>query len=175
MTTFTATLLRMGQNGEKTGWTYFYVPNAVTDLLSLGQKTSFRVKGLLDDFPIKLVALLPMGDTGEAENASFIIPVNAAMRRGIGKEAGATVRVILALDSDPLPQSDDLLLCLEDEPDALASFNKLPPGHRNYYVKWIESAKTPVTKAKRIAQTLTAMTQSLSYGEMMRANKTAVE
>ncbi|MBO0939750.1 DUF1905 domain-containing protein [Fibrella sp. HMF5335] len=175
MTTFTAMLRRMGQNGEKTGWTYVYVPNAITDLLNPGQKVSFRVKGSLDDFPIKLVALIPMGDHGGDEDASFIIPVNAAMRRGIGKEAGASVRTTLALDTDPLPQSDDLLLCLEDEPDALATFNRLPPSHRNYYFKWIESAKTPETKAKRIARTLTAMTLNLSYGEMMRANKTAAD
>ncbi|MBO0932681.1 YdeI/OmpD-associated family protein [Fibrella aquatilis] len=171
MSSFVATLLRMGQNGEKTAWTYIYVPNAITDVLSPGQKTSFRVKGLLDDFPLKLVALIPMGNTSEVEDASFIIPVNATMRRGIGKEAGATVRVTLALDTDPLPQSDDLLLCLDDEPGALANFNKMPPSHRNYYYKWIESAKTHETKAKRIAMTVKGMARGLTYAEILKLGR----
>ena len=171
MISFTAELMRMGQNGEKTGWTYFYVPNAVAEALKPGQKASFRVKGLLDDFPIKLVATIPMGSRTEFDDASFIIPVNADMRRGIGKEAGATVRVMLDLDTDPLPQSDDLLICLADEPVALANFEKIPLSHRNYYFKWIESAKTHETKTKRIANTVTGMSRGLTYAEILRLEK----
>lgn len=171
MISFIAELMRMGQNGEKTGWTYFYVPNAVAEALKPGQKASFRVKGMLDEFPIKLVATIPMGSRAEVDDTSFIIPVNADMRRGIGKEAGATVRVTLDLDTDPLPQSDDLLLCLADEPTALANFEKMPLSHRNYYFKWIESAKTHETKAKRIANTVTGMARSLTYAEILKLGK----
>ncbi len=163
--------MRMGRHGEKTGWTYFYVPNAVAEVLKPGQKASFRVKGLLDDFPIKLVSTIPMGSRAEIDDASFIIPVNADMRRGIGKEAGATVRVMLELDTDPLPQSDDLLICLADEPVALAYFEKITPSHRSYYVKWIESAKTHETKAKRIANTVTGMARGLTYAEILKLGK----
>lgn len=171
MTTFAAELMRMGQNGEKTGWTYFYVPDSVANALRPGQNTSFRVKGLLDHFPIRLVSLIPMGNKAEVDDASFIIPVNATMRRGIRKEAGATVQVTLELDTDPLPQSDDLLLCLADEPAALANFEKMPLSHRNYYFKWIESAKTPETKAKRIARTVIGMARSLTYAEILKMDK----
>jgi hypothetical protein len=168
MTTFTAELMRMGPNGEKTGWTYFYVPDAVAEALKPGQKASFRVKGLLDEFPIKLVSTIPMGSRAEVDDASFIIPVNADMRRGIGKEAGAKVRVMLELDTDPLPQSDDLLVCLADEPAALATFEKMPLSHRHYYVKWIESAKTHKTKAKRITNTVIGMARGLTYAEILK-------
>ncbi len=43
-------------------------------------KQSFRVKGLLDNHPIAQTALLPAGD------GAFILPINAAMRKGIGKK-----------------------------------------------------------------------------------------
>ena len=87
-------------------------------MLKPGQKTSFRVKGTLDAYAIKLVALIPMGQSGETDGA-FIMPVNAIMRRGIRKEAGATVRVELAADNDPMLISADLMTCLADDPAAL--------------------------------------------------------
>ena len=40
-----------------------------------------------------------------------------------------------------------------------------------YFSKYIESAKTSATKAKRIALTMEAMLKGMSYPEMIRANK----
>ena len=171
MITFTTALLRMGRNGEMTGWTYLYVPDAIAEALKPGQKAAFRVKGLLDNFPIKFVSTIPMGNRATVDGASFIIPINSDMRRGIGKEAGAMVRVTLTLDTDPLPQSADLLICLEDEPVALATFNNMSPSHRTYYVKWIESAKTHETKTKRIANTVIGLARGLTYAEILKLGK----
>ncbi len=165
MQTFTALLEKFGSKGEKTGWTYFVVPPDVSDVLCPGQKTSFRVKGQLDQLTIKAVALLPMGD------GTFIIPINADMRRNLRKEAGSTLRVQLAFDDNPQLESADFLLCLEDEPQALAFFNTLPKGHQNYFSKWIESAKTSETKAKRIAQAVHGLSMRFGYGEMIRYYK----
>jgi len=165
--TFTALLQRFEQKGEKTGWTYIEIPSHVSDALSPGQRTSFRVKGTLDALAIKFVALLPMGQAGSADSA-FIMPVNADMRRGIRKEEGATVRVELALDTDSMPLSSDLLACLDDEPAALAFFNTLPKGHQTYFSNWIEEAKTVDTKTRRITQAVTGLSMGLGYGEMIR-------
>ncbi len=162
MPTFTTTLLKFGDKGEKTGWTYIHIPLDITEAMRPGQKTAFRVKGKLDELAISQVAVLPMGD-GE-----FIIPINADMRRGVRKEAGASVRVALEADDSPRPLSADLLVCLEDAPDALAYFQQLSQGHQRYFSNWIGEAKTAATKTKRITQAVMGLSMKLGYGEMIR-------
>jgi hypothetical protein len=162
MHTFTALLQRFDEKGEKTGWTYITLPTAVSEAMKPGQKTSYRVKGTLDNYAIKQVALAPMGD------GQFIIAINATMRRGIRKEAGATIQVSLDVDNDPFPISPDLLSCLEDEPAALQFFNTLAKGHQQYFSNWIESAKTIDTRTKRLTQAVTGLALGLGYGEMIR-------
>ena len=61
--------------------------------------------------------------------------------------------------------------CLADEPTALAHFNSLAGSHRNYFSKWIESAKTEETRAQRIARAVNAIALKLGYSEMMRMGK----
>ncbi len=172
MQTFTALLQRFDQKGEKNGratlgWTYIEIPTTVSEALKPGQKTSFRVKGSLDAFAIKLIALIPMG-TVDGSEGSFIMAINATMRRGIRKEAGATVRVELDVDDSPMLISADLMACLADDPAALDFFNTLPKGHQSYFSNWIESAKTLDTKTKRITQAITGLSRGLGYGEMVR-------
>nr|MCU0326448.1 YdeI/OmpD-associated family protein [Spirosomataceae bacterium] len=125
-------------------------------------RKSFRVKGRIDDFVLKMVSLLPMGDGG------FIIPINNEMRKVIHKKEGKIVEVSLEEDTDEFVISPDLMACLEDEPKALAEFNKLPKSHQKYYSNWIESAKTIETKTKRILMTVNGFNMGMDYGEMMR-------
>lgn len=165
MIEFTTTLLRFGEQGEKTGWTYIDMPIAVTDALKPGQKTSFRVQGMLDAYPLERVALLPMGD------GRFVMPINATMRQHIRKEAGASVRLLVRVDDSPVPLSADLLACLDDEPQALAFFETLSRGHQVYFSQWIERAKTIETKTKRITQAINGLRMGLGYGEMIRYYK----
>jgi Domain of unknown function (DUF1905)/Bacteriocin-protection, YdeI or OmpD-Associated len=162
MTTFQTILQKFGEKGEKTGWTYVEIPADIAQQIKPNTKVGFRVKGSIDNFSIKLVALLPMGE------GDFIIPINADMRRGIRKEEGAMVTLTLEEDTDELPQSEELLMCLEDEPKALEAFLKMPKGHQNYYTKWIESAKTIETKTKRITMTVHGLAMGMDYGQMIR-------
>jgi len=46
----------------------------------------------------------------------------------------------------------DLATALAAEPQAQQFFNSLATFYRNTYVKWIEGAKRPETRAKRIAE-----------------------
>ena len=108
---------------------------------------------------------MPMGD------GNFILSVNAEMRKAIKRNHGAMVEVELSVDTSEFKIDSDLMECLNEDQEALAYFNKLPPSHRNYYSKWIESAKTEDTKAKRIALTLNALSKQMNYGEMLRENK----
>ena len=165
MVSFAVVLKKFGEQGEKTGWTYFEIPPEIAARLKPGQKQSFRVKGFLDSFPIQQVSLLPMGDGG------FIMAVNAAMRKGIGKRHGASVKVRLEADEAVFKPDTELMTCLEDEPAALAFFNSLAPGHQRYFSNWIGSAKTEQTKAKRIAAAIRALERHQNYGAMMREMK----
>ncbi|GAA4469335.1 hypothetical protein GCM10023189_56220 [Nibrella saemangeumensis] len=162
MVVFTAQLLKFGSKGEKTGWIYIDIPATLANELKPGTKQSFRVKGQLDNHPIKSVALLPMGD------GDFIIPINAGMRRSLRKAEGATVRVAIEADDDPIPVSADLLDCLQDDPQALAFFDQLSKGHQKYFSDWVESAKTVETKASRIAKTVKGLSLGMTFGEMYR-------
>src|SRR6478752_7289615 len=110
MVQFTATLLQFDEQGEKTGWTYLPIAADIVQQIKPGYKKIFRVKGKLDNFKIKAVAIMPMGD------GSFILPVNAAMRKGTGKRKGAAVTAMLEADDETLKLNEDFLMCLNDEP-----------------------------------------------------------
>lgn len=165
MIQFTALLKKFGEQGEKTGWTYFEVPAKIAEQLKSNNKKSFRVKGYLDDYKIEAVALIPMG------GGDFIMAVNSTMRKAIRKQKGATILVKLEVDEKPIEISPAPLECLNDEPAALAYFQKLSGSHQKYYSRWIESAKTEQTKTKRIAQAVDALAKNFHYGEMIRSLK----
>lgn len=164
MIQFTTTLKRFEKQGEKTGWTYIEVPADLAQKLKPGNKKSFRVKGKLDQFKISAVALMPMG------GGAFILPVNGDMRKGTGKRFGAMVKVQLEEDKKGYVFNKDFMDCLADEPAAIEHFRSLTDGHQRYFSKWIDSAKTDETKAKRIAQAVTALSKKQGYPEMIRSN-----
>lgn len=159
---FKAVLQKFQNMGEKTGWTYIEVPAKIANQLSPGTKKSFRVKGKIDQFAIKQVALIPMGD------GDFIIPFNAQMRKGTGKQKGDPVILQLDLEKEEKKISEDLLMCLAEVNANLERFLSLPKGHQNYYSNWVESAKTPSTKSDRIMKTIFAMEHDMDYGQMIR-------
>ena len=169
MIQFIATILKFKEKGEKTGWTYIEISVAQAQVLKPNNKKTFRVKGSIDNYEFKQLAILPMGE------GTFILPLNASIRKGIGKRMGHSVNVTLQLDEEPLALCAELIDCLQDEPEAMAYFNSLPKSHQQYYSKWIESAKTIETKSKRIVLTVNAALNKMSYAEMIRAQKTNSE
>lgn len=162
MVHFKTILDKFGEKGEKSGWTYFTVPAHIAQELNPGVKVGYRVKGKIDNFPIKMVALLPMGE------GDFIIPFNQNFKKGTGKKEGATIEVTLEIDTDEFIISEELVACLEDEPKALAAFNKMPKSHQKYYSNWVESAKTFETKSKRITQCVFGLANGMDYGQTLR-------
>ncbi len=162
---YTTTILKFDEQGEKTGWTYFVIPPDLAEKLNPGVKTSYRVKGKLDTHTIKGVAIIPMG------GGEFIMPLNADLRKKIGKRKGAQLSVQLQVDAAPFEMNADFIACLEDEPKALEKFNKLPGSHQRYFSKWIDSAKTEPTKAKRIAMAVDAIAKGWGFAEMLRAQR----
>jgi len=169
MIRFETILQQFGEKGDKTGWTYIQVPQDIAEKLQPGSRKTFRVKGKLDEFSIKGVALMPMKD------GSFMLPVNATMRKGIHKKKGAMVQVTIAVDKATPEIPKALKECLEDEPLALAFFLQLNLSHRNYFIKWVEGVKNEMGQAKRIAQTIDALLLKQNFVDMMRAHKSQKE
>jgi uncharacterized protein YdeI (YjbR/CyaY-like superfamily) len=63
---------------------------------------------------------------------------------------------------------DDLKECFDFEPDTWDFFNSLPKSHREYFIRWINEAKTAETRAKRIVNTVNAMLRKWRYNVMLR-------
>lgn len=165
MVSFTARIEKFGQQGDKTGWTYIVVPSLIAGRLKPGNKRSFRVKGKLDEHLIESVALIPMGE------GDFILALNAGMRKGIRRNIGAQLEVQLEIDTKEILPPPELIECLQDEPAAWQQYQSIASSHKLYFTRWINSAKTETTKAKRIAQTVTALAAGKDYGTMLRTLK----
>ncbi|WP_183576660.1 YdeI/OmpD-associated family protein [Mucilaginibacter sp. X5P1] len=163
MVEFNTIILQFNEQGEKTGWTYIEVPADIAQQIKPGNKKSFRVRGMLDAFPVSGLALMPMGE------GNFIMALKAEIRKGIHKNAGAVLQVRLEEDTDyKVEIPDDLMECFDFEPEAFEFFNSLAKSHRDYFIKWINSAKTSETRAKRIVNTINAMLRRWDYNTMIR-------
>ena len=163
MIAFNTIILQFEQQGEKTGWNYIELPADLAQQLKPGNKRSFRVKGMLDAVAISGMAAMPMGE------GAFILALNVDVRRAIHKNAGAMLSVKLEEDKEyKVMMPEDLQECFDFEPDALTQFNTLAKSHRDYFIKWIDSAKTQSTREKRIMNTINAMLRKWDYGTMIR-------
>lgn len=151
--------------GEKTGWTYITLSAVQSQQLNPGKKTGYRVKGTLDHHAIQRTAILPMGQ------GAFILPLNAKMRKAIGKGMGDPLTVSLDVDDRTIPPSADFMKCLKDDARAASHFKTLSGSHQRYFSKWIEDAKTVQTKTRRIIMAIIALSSGQGYPEMIRANK----
>ena len=165
MVQFTTTIKQFGNQGEKTGWTYIDIPSDIAEQLMPGNKKGFYVKGKLDSFSMKPTALLPMGA------GNFILTLNADVRKKIGKKKGAILNVKLQIHKEGYKLNEDFVACLDDAPEARKFFDTLTGSHRNYFSKWIDSAKTEPTKIKRITMAVNALTKKWGFPEMLRNSK----
>ncbi|KIO78183.1 hypothetical protein TH53_05275 [Pedobacter lusitanus] len=166
MITFEAEIERFSKMGEKTGWTYVVIPMEIAAQIKKDYRKSFRVEGFLDTVPVKGLSLIPMGE------GDYILALNANLRKQLKKEEGAMLRLELAEDKTfRIEMPEDLELCLLDERYCLENFLKLPKSHQNYYITWLNSAKTEPTRIKRLTQIVIAMDKQQTFSEMMRSNK----
>lgn len=165
MYSFKSIILKFANKGEKTGWTYVNVPPDIITKLKLKTKKEFRIKGLIDDVKFERMATYPVG------NGNFIIAINAELRKKLGKKEEAAVSVKFELDTSEPLQSHELMECLNEDPVALKQFNSLLLSHRNYFHRYVFSAKGAATKAGRIVNVINAMYKKENFGEMIRSLK----
>ena len=90
---------------------------------------------------------MPMGD------GTLFLPVKAAIRKSIGKQAGDRALLKLNLEDTPSEMPDELAECLSNESELLLErFNDLPRFRRQSYIDWIYDAKNDEMKAERIVR-----------------------
>ncbi|RZL44353.1 MAG: DUF1905 domain-containing protein [Pedobacter sp.] len=164
---FKAEIERFQAMGEKTGWSYVFLPAALANEIKADCKKSFRVKGKIDSIEVSGIATIPMGE------GNFIIALKAELRKKLCKEEGASVELYLEEDKDfKVEMPEDLEICLSEEEFLMENFLKQPKSHQNYFIRWINEAKTETTRKKRLALTITAMYKKQDFGAMIRESKT---
>jgi hypothetical protein len=84
------------------------------------------------------------------------IVVNRAVKAATGVDAGDRVRVTMELDTElrTVEVPHDLRAALDREPEAAKTFDRMSFTHRREYVEWVEEAKRPETRARRVAGTV---------------------
>jgi hypothetical protein len=102
---------------------------------------------------------------GVYDGVGYIV-VNRAVKAATGVDAGDRVRVRMELDTEPrkVDVPADLAAALAVAPKAQAAFDKLSFTHQREYVEWVEEAKRPETRERRIAATV----ERLAAGEPRR-------
>lgn len=166
MINFNAEIEKFDAKGEKTGWTYIFIPVNIANQIMPGIKKSFRLKGKIDQIEISGMGILPMG------GGDFIMALNKTLRNQLKKDVGDKVKLWLAYDADfKVEMPEDLELCLAQEDGSLDTFLAQPKSHQHYFINWFNSAKTEITRTKRLILIVDAMVKKYDFGKMIRENK----
>ncbi|MBS0379441.1 MAG: DUF1905 domain-containing protein [Proteobacteria bacterium] len=142
---FTSTLQNWAQGMD---YCALAVPADVTE--ALGTRRAVLVMARLNDSASFKVSLFPAG------GGRHFIRVRKRVRRDPGLEECDRVRVeITILDRADIEIPRDLSAALRRK-KALARFNALTPGRRNYMIRRIDEASKPETRARRVREVVDA-------------------
>lgn len=137
--TFTTTVVQ----DDSSNATGLPVPAEAVAAMGKGKKPPVRVS--LNDYTYR--------STVAAYGDVFMLPLSAEHRRAAGVQAGDPVEVTIELDEEPrtVAVPDDLAAALAAQPGTADAFARLSYTLRKEYVRQVESAKAPETRARRIA------------------------
>ncbi|MGR6740777.1 YdeI/OmpD-associated family protein [Microbacterium sp. F1-18] len=135
----------LSQFGNNTG---IEVPFSVLDALGGGRRPAVSVT--VNGFSFR--------STVGSMRGLALVPFSAERRRESGLAGGDAIVVDIELDEAPreVETPDDLVAALA-EAGATAAFDRLAPSARKAHVVNVESAKTPETRARRIAAIITKL------------------
>jgi hypothetical protein len=87
----------------------------------------------------------------------FLVPLSAEHRESAGVQAGD--RVVVDIENDAAPREVELPSDLAEAMDdaARAAYDGLSYSHRKEWVRWVEEAKKPETRATRIEKTVAGL------------------
>ncbi len=138
---FTATILQSGKTA-----TGIEVPPRVVAALGSSKKPSVIVT--LNGYTYRSTVAVMGG--------KFMIPVSSEIRGAARVVGGDTLEVEVELDTAPrvLELPEDLALALDGDAAAKAFFEGLSYSNQRRHTLSIESAKTPETRARRVAKAI---------------------
>jgi hypothetical protein len=145
---FTVKLFGAGR-GEVAGMNLPFDPKKIWG------RSRVPVAGTINGFKFRST-VAPMG-------RKYFICVNRQMREGANVGVGDTVRVVLEPDTAPRevevpPDLKKVLACTQA---AKAAWDRSSYTHRKEFAKWINEAKKPETRERRLEKTI----QMLAAGE----------
>jgi hypothetical protein len=115
-----------------------------------GWKVRHYVKGTIGGCSIRGLLRL--------EGDNYALPLGAAWLRDNLIPTSATIDVVLEPDG---PQSEalaaDITNALNASPEAETFFQSVAPFYRKNFLRWIDQAKRPETRAARIAEMVTML------------------
>ena len=126
--------------------TGFEVPAPIVESLGAGKRPPVKVT--INGFTYR-TSVAVMGGV-------YMVGVSHERRLAAGVEGGQTVEVELELDTEPreVVVPADVQEALGADPVAKAFFEKLSYSNKSRHIIQIEGAKTPETRARRIAKSL---------------------
>ena len=132
----------------KGGWTFVRLPSVGPEYK--GKWGTVKVKGTVDNYELMAYSLMPI-KTGE-----LFLPIKAEIRKHIGKTEGDRVQITLYAEQPlpPLAVPEDLLLCLEDEPEAHNTYLNCTEHQKKAFLDWIGEAANDDTRIQRIVRTI---------------------
>ncbi len=146
---FEARLVRDPKAAKTSFWT-LNIPKVVGKKL----RGVTKVEGTINGHPFR-AALEPNASGGNS------LRVNKAMREGARAGAGDTVKLAI-LGPEPEPTAPpDVQVAFGSSDKAKTLWEDLTAIGRRDWIRWIESAKTPETRARRVGRTV----EQLSAGK----------
>jgi hypothetical protein len=141
--------------GPGNAWTFLPIPEQVTR--ACATKSRVAVRGTINGFPFR-TSLLPEGDGTHA------MPVNKGMLQGAGTAAGQIVTVIMEIDTAArtVEVPGDMNEALREPGTLQSAFESLSYSRQKEFVDWIEQAKRPETRAKRLRKMLVLLEEGRS-------------
>lgn len=117
-----------------------------------GTRARVPVRGTINGFPYR-GSIFPAGD------GKHYMVVNGKIRMGANLKGGETVSVTMERDEEPrtVAPSADFARALKANQQARTTWEGLSYTHRKEYTEWIEEAKKPETRVRRIAKAVEAL------------------
>ncbi len=142
--------------GPKGAWVFLDFPVAVSRKLPTRGRVA--VRGTMNGFPFRISAFA----TGDGTHQ---IAVNKALQAGAKAVPGDRVRVVLEVDTRPrtVKVPEDLRAAVSASAKARENFDGLSYSHRKGYVDWIEEAKKPETRQRRIREAVERLGTGKGY------------
>ena len=115
-----------------------------------GDRDRYYLAGWIEQYPMRAVV------AGGTE--APVMELGPAWCRDPSVGAGATLSVRLHPEGPQLEtMASDLADAIRAEPQARRLFESLATHYRNNYVSWVESAKRPETRSRRIGEVVAAL------------------